>query len=102
MDKDPKVCQEAKPPDPDKVSYASAAKDKSECIRMFANLMEKAKNERNKIEIKFTKLKNLSESDKSARYIDLDTISKYMFTILKIKPEDVLEIDLKSRRYDTK
>ena len=76
MDKDPKVWQEAKPPDPDKVSYASAAKDKSEHIRIFANLIEKAKNERNKIEIKFTKLKNSSESEKSARYIDLETISE--------------------------
>ena len=60
MDKDPKIQQEARPPDP-KASYASAAKDKSEHIIMFANLIEKAKNERNKIEIKFTKLKTLPE-----------------------------------------
>ena len=102
MDKDPKVRQEAKPPDPDKVSYASAAKDKSKQIRGFANLIENAKNERNKIEIKFTKLKNSPESDKSARYIDLEIIREYIFTILKIKPEDVLEINLNSGRYDTK
>ena len=69
---------------------------------MFANLIEKAKNERNKIEIKFTKLKTLSESDKTARYIDLETISKYIFTVLEINPDDVLEIDLNSGRYDTK
>ena len=102
MDKDPKVCQEAKPPDPDKVNYASVAKDKSEHLRVFANLIEKAKNKRNKIKIKFTKLRNSPESDKSARYIDLETISKYIFTILMIKEEDVLEIDLNSGRYDLK
>ena len=54
MNKDPKVRQEAKPPDPNKVSYASAAKDKSEHIRIYTYLIKKAKTERNKIEIKFT------------------------------------------------
>ena len=42
MDKDPKIQQEARPPDP-RTSYASAAKDKSKHIQMFANLIEKAK-----------------------------------------------------------
>ena len=56
MDKDPRVCQEAKSSDPNKVSYTLAAKNKSEHFRVFANLIEKAKNERNKIKIKFTKL----------------------------------------------
>lgn len=101
MDKDPKTQQEAGPPNP-RANYASAAKDKSEHIRMFANLIEKAKNESNKIEIKFTKLKTMPESDKTARYIDLETISEYVLTVLETNLDDVLEINLNSGRYDTK
>ena len=60
MNKDLKMHQETKPPDPNKVSYALATKDKSEQIRSYAGLIKKAKNEENKIEVKFTKLKNSS------------------------------------------
>ena len=64
---------------------------------MFANLAENAKNEWNKIEMKFTKLKNSPENtERMARYIDLETISEYVFTVVKFKPEEVLEIDLNS------
>ena len=88
--------QESRPPDPDlKVSLAYAAKDKMEHVKLFANLIENAKNEQNKIQLKFTKLKNSSENTyRTARYIDLETISKYVFTELNLNPEDALEIDL--------
>ena len=48
-------------------------------------------------------MKNPSQkSDRAARYIDLETISEYVFTELNLNPEDVLEIDLNLGRYDTK
>ena len=43
MDKDPNHQQGSKPPK-HKASYASAAKDKMEHVKLFANLIESAKN----------------------------------------------------------
>ena len=102
MDRGPNHQQGSRPPDL-KVSYASAAKDKMEWVKLFANLIENSKNEQNKIELKFTKLKNSSENtDRAARYIDLETISEYIFTELNLNPEYVLEIYLNSGRYNMK
>ena len=46
MDRGSNHQQGSRPPDPDlKMSYASAAKDMMEHIKLFANLIEKAKSE---------------------------------------------------------
>ena len=39
------------PPDCERMSYANAAKDTTEMLKNYANLIEKARNKRNKIEI---------------------------------------------------
>ena len=47
MVKDPNYQKGSKPPE-HKASYTSAAKDKIEHVKLFANLIESAKNEQNK------------------------------------------------------
>ena len=87
---------------PDKPSYAKATKGNKETFKQFAEIVERSKKERNKIEIRFTKIKDLQTSEKPSRYIDMETISDYIFTELGINPDDVLEIDLNTGRYDCK
>ena len=87
---------------PDKLSYAKATKGNKETFKQFAEIVERSKKERNKIEIRFTKIKDLQTSEKPSRYIDMETISDYIFTELGINPDDVLEIDLNTGRYDCK
>ena len=83
-------------------SYAKATKGNKETFKQFAEIVERSRKERNKIEIRFTKIKDLQTSEKPSRYIDMETISDYIFTELGINPDDVLEIDLNTGRYDCK
>ena len=83
-------------------SYAKATKGNKEGFKQFAEIVERSKKERNKIEVRFTKIKDSSSSEKPSRYIDMETISDYIFTELGVNPDDVLEIDLNTGRYDCK
>ena len=81
------------PPDSEKMSYANAAKNTTELLKTYANLIERARHERNKIKIRFKELKNENvEKEQTGRtpYIDMETIGKYIFNHLGIKPDDVL------------
>ena len=42
------------------------------------------------------------KNSKRSPYIDLETIGEYICDKLGIRPEDVLELELNSGRYDTK
>ena len=58
--------------------------------------------ERNKIKNRFTKIKDLPSSEKPYRYIDMETMSNYIFTDLGVNPDDILEIDPNTGRYNCK
>ena len=84
-------------------SYASAARDRKATVKQFADIIEKAKKERNTIEIKFSKIRDTQEpSARPSRYIEMETLSEYIFTELGIKPADIMEIDLNTGRSDIK
>ena len=68
----------------------------SDKVRAYAEFVSKQKKERNLIEIRFKKERKI-DGDK-IKYIDLETISEYLFNPLEINPEDILEIDLNTNR----
>ena len=77
-----------RPPDQ---SYAEAAKNRTS-FKMYHEQVSKARKTRNKIEIRFYKGKNDEES--GAKYIDVETISSYIFDELGVDPDEIDEIDL--------
>ena len=88
---------------PDKKTYASAtATINKEVLRSYHEEVSMAKKNRNKIEIRFVKENKDEASRNKQKYVDLDTVSEYVFSELKIKPEDILEIDLNTGRNDIK
>ena len=90
-----------KPPDKP-LTYASATKGRfSEEVKKYAEFVSKEKLARNLIEIKFVKNKK-DDSSKIPRNVSLEVISEYVFVELGLKPEDILEIDLNTGRFDTK
>ena len=89
-----------RPPDPPR-TYASTARGAmSDKVRAYAEFVSKQKKERNLIEIRFKKERKI-DGDK-VKYIDLETISDYLFNQLEINPDDILEIDLNTGRWDVK
>ena len=105
MATDQKKPKNKEPPNRKKMSYANAAKDTTELLRNYANIIERVRNERNRIEIRFKKLKDENvEKEQTGRlhYIDMETKGEYIFNHLKIKPDEVLELDLTSGRFNTK
>ena len=84
-------------------SYASAARDRKATVKQFADIIETAKKERNTIEIKFSKIRDTQEPGaRPSRYIEMETLSEYIFTELGIKPAEIMEIDLNTGRSDIK
>ena len=45
---------------------------------------------------------NYHDLVQALKYIDLETISDYLFNQLEINPDDILEIDLNTGRWDVK
>ena len=92
----------SKPPDP-KISYAAKAKGgMSENVRMYADIVMKEKKDRAMIEIKFVKKQNDEDKGRTYRNIEIETVSDYIFSHLKVDPKEIQEIDLNTGRQDTK
>ena len=67
---------------------------------MYADFVLKQKKERNLFQVKFSREKK--NDAPLNRNIDLDTISDYLFELLRINPEDLMEVDLNTGRWDVK
>ena len=88
---------------PDKKSYASSTDPRNkDILKSYLEDVATAKKTRNKIEIRFSRAKKDEDSPDKQKYVDLDTVSEYIFSQLMIKPEDILEIDLNTGRNDIK
>ena len=84
-------------------SNASKAKGgMSDKVRIYADIILKQKKERTMIELKFTRKKNDDDNSRTNRNVDADVVGEYIFSELKVKPEEIQEIDLNTGRYDTK
>ena len=93
---------ESRPPDP-KQTFASVTKGRmSDDLRIYAELVTRQKKERNMIEIKFVKQRKEGDLSRGSRNIELDVISEYIFVELGVKPDEILEVDLNTGRFDTK
>ena len=81
-------------------SYANATKGDTEInpiMQEYIRLREMInKNKKNKMEITFKKLEE--EEHTRSQYADTETVAEYIFDCLKIKPEDVLEVDFNGHR----
>ena len=83
--------------------YASQAKNGfSDNVRMYADLVAKHKKERGMIELRFIKQKKEGDAGKINRNVEMDVVAEYIFSQLKVNPEEFLEVDLNTGRQDTK
>ena len=63
-------------------------------MKNYAKLVDKARKERNILEIKFTRLPNSPSEGSRKQYIDIETIGEYLFDEMGLKPSDLKELDL--------
>ena len=87
------------PPDRN-ASYASKARNISENVKIYQEIMNQHKKDRKMMELKFSKLNN--DTNKERKNVDMAVVSEYVFNQLKIRPEDILEVDLNTGKHDTK
>ena len=88
---------------PGKRSYAKVASDHtSELMKNYVLLVDKAKKERNILEIKFSKLPNSTAEGPRRQYIDIETIGEYVSDEMGLKPSDMKELDLSTGTSETK
>ena len=91
------------------VRQASTSKQKTAAKpfwvpRSFAEIIAEQKQNRNILEIKFTKITNVDAEGRVTKHINLtfDELGSFIFDILKNSPSDRLRFNYVSGRYDTK
>ena len=90
----------SKPPDPGGTYASKTSKNLfNPTIKKYAEFVTKQKKERNLLQVRFSRS---SKDSPVNRQLDLDTMSEYLFLHLEVKPEDLLEVDFNTGRWDTK